>query len=167
MSRLSFFSLVAAAAICGGSAFFVAPAKADCSGFICEAVKGVPIVGAAAQAADGGIRAIKDRGSDASVLHHITTMNDWDNPPGRPAQGPAPAGPTAGYGGYPPPPAYNNGYPPPPEYNNGYPPPPQTQIAYGNRCGFYGGGFKYGQTAPVGAPCLTMTPNGPLYEQVF
>jgi hypothetical protein len=60
-------------------------ANAGCRGFGCSIVQGIPIIGPAAEAVDQGIAGIKDRGSDADVLHQATGLNSWNNPIGRPA----------------------------------------------------------------------------------
>jgi hypothetical protein len=66
------------------------PAAADCRGFGCSLVQGIPIIGPAAQAVDQGIAGIKDRGSTADVLHQATGLNDlgFNNPIGQPAAPP-------------------------------------------------------------------------------
>jgi hypothetical protein len=65
------------------------PAYAECRGFGCSLVQGIPIIGPAAQAVDQGIAGIKDRGSDADVLHQGTSLNDlgFNNPIGQPRGG--------------------------------------------------------------------------------
>src|SRR5262249_12352586 len=72
------------------------PASADCRGFGCNLVKGIPVIGPAAEAVDQGIAGIKDNGSDADVLHQATGLNSWNNPIGRPAAPPPPPRPRMG-----------------------------------------------------------------------
>jgi hypothetical protein len=70
-----------------------APAYADCRGFVCGLVQGIPVIGPAAQGIDQGVAGIKDRSSDASVFNQATSLNGlgFNNPIGSPAQvGPAP-----------------------------------------------------------------------------
>jgi hypothetical protein len=73
-----------------GVAFVPTASVADCRGFVCGLVQGIPVIGPAAHDVDQGIAGIKDRVSDADVLHQVTGLGAWNNPVGRPASFPPP-----------------------------------------------------------------------------
>jgi hypothetical protein len=58
----------------------------------------IPVANSVAEAGDGLIAGVKDRGSDADVLHDATSLNNWNNPIGRPATPPPPPAPVMAMG---------------------------------------------------------------------
>jgi hypothetical protein len=62
---------------------FATPANAG--GFVSDMVQGIPVVGPAAKKIDEGIAGVKDRGSQADVLHQATGLESWNKPVGKPA----------------------------------------------------------------------------------
>jgi hypothetical protein len=62
----------------------------------------IPVANSVAEAGDGLIAGVKDRGSDADVLHDATSLNNWNNPIGRPATPPPPPAPVMAGGPSPP-----------------------------------------------------------------
>jgi hypothetical protein len=87
MRKRLILALTSVAVLAGMAA---TPAAAGCSGFGCNLVQGIPVIGPAAQAVDDGIRGFKDRGSDADFLHQATGLQSWNNPIGQPAAPPPP-----------------------------------------------------------------------------
>jgi hypothetical protein len=51
------------------------PAAAECRGFGCSLVSGIPVLGPAAEGADAYIGGLKERGSSADVLNQGTSLN--------------------------------------------------------------------------------------------
>lgn len=72
--------------VAASAATFLASGPAfACRGFGCGLVEGIPVLQGLAGAVDDGIASVKNRGSDADVLHALTGLKSWDNPVGRPS----------------------------------------------------------------------------------